>query len=260
MTRNEPPGCLAFFLRLFRPTPAAALGGAAEPVAVPAPTTPAPAQPVVPVEQPAPASAERVANLAACRVQPNFMSSDEQEFFRFLSQAVVGRYVIFSKVGLGSLFDVPRVAGETDWKTRGQFSQKHVDFLLCAPTSLKPILGIELDDPSHRRPESLARDKIKDDVFTAAELPLLRIPTQRTFDAEDIAARIAAKLRDAAGPVDAASADAETEGNALSAAVPACPRCGRPMKRKTARQGPRSGSEFYSCTDFPACRGTRSIN
>jgi len=141
MTRNEPPGCLAFFLRLFRLMPA-----------VPPPTTPAPiavpdlailapsAQATSPVEPVAQPSAERIANLAACQVQPNFMSSDEREFFRTLTQAVEGRYVILSKVGLGSLFDVPRVDGETDWKTRGQFSQKHVDFLLCAPTDLKPVL------------------------------------------------------------------------------------------------------------------------
>ena len=41
--------------------------------------------------------------------------------------------------------------------------------------------------------------------------------------------------------------------------VPACPECGRPMARRTARKGPRSGKAFWGCSGFPACRGTRPI-
>lgn len=36
-----------------------------------------------------------------------------------------------------------------------------------------------------------------------------------------------------------------------------CPRCGKPMVLRTARQGGRSGSSFWGCSTFPACRGTR---
>ncbi len=42
-----------------------------------------------------------------------------------------------------------------------------------------------------------------------------------------------------------------------AAAGPACPRCGGPMGRRTARQGARAGSEFWGCSAYPACRGTR---
>ncbi|MDQ2809812.1 MAG: DUF2726 domain-containing protein [Chloroflexota bacterium] len=260
MTRNEPPGCLDFFLRLFRrpsigpPTEAPApIATAVSPILAPA------AAPAASGEPPTAENAAPVYNFAACQVQTNFISRDEREFFRVLSQAVAARYVIFSKVGLGSLFDVPRLAGATDWKTRGQFSQKHVDFLLCDPNTLKPILGIELDDRSHRRPESRARDKIKDDVFRFAKLPLLRIDTQHTFVVEDIAARIAAKLGQTSNGVGT-----ETEtGSPISRAdtdVPACPRCGAPMVRKIAKHGPGAGHPFYSCANFPDCRGTRPIN
>ena len=122
------------------------------------------------------------------------------------------------------------------------------------------LLGIELDDRTHRRPESIARDKIKNEVFAAARLPLLRIPMRREFYAEDIAAQIAAKLGEAIRPVDDASTDAATDKTSPSTVVPACPICGGLMDRKTALRGARPGSAFYSCAQFPACRGKLPIN
>jgi hypothetical protein len=39
--------------------------------------------------------------------------------------------------------------------------------------------------------------------------------------------------------------------------VPACPLCGSPMVLRTAKQGKRAGQQFWSCSRFPECRGTR---
>jgi restriction system protein len=38
---------------------------------------------------------------------------------------------------------------------------------------------------------------------------------------------------------------------------PACPKCSAPMVLRTAKQGTRAGSQFWGCSAFPACRGTR---
>jgi len=40
---------------------------------------------------------------------------------------------------------------------------------------------------------------------------------------------------------------------------PACPLCGKPMVKRVAKKGCNSGNEFWSCSDFPNCRGTRPI-
>lgn len=40
-------------------------------------------------------------------------------------------------------------------------------------------------------------------------------------------------------------------------ATPLCPRCNKPMRRRTARQGPNAGKDFWGCTDYPNCKGTR---
>lgn len=36
-----------------------------------------------------------------------------------------------------------------------------------------------------------------------------------------------------------------------------CPKCGSAMTLRVAKKGPQPGSEFWGCTQYPACRGTR---
>lgn len=40
--------------------------------------------------------------------------------------------------------------------------------------------------------------------------------------------------------------------------TPICPLCGKPMRRRTARTGPKAGSPFWGCSGYPECRGTRA--
>jgi restriction system protein len=41
-------------------------------------------------------------------------------------------------------------------------------------------------------------------------------------------------------------------------AEPACPRCGSAMALKRVKRGANAGQEFWGCTTYPVCRGTRS--
>jgi restriction system protein len=41
--------------------------------------------------------------------------------------------------------------------------------------------------------------------------------------------------------------------------APPCPACGGVMVRRTARQGPYAGHDFWGCSAFPECRGTVAI-
>ena len=41
--------------------------------------------------------------------------------------------------------------------------------------------------------------------------------------------------------------------------LPMCPKCGEPMVRRQARKGPNAGRDFWGCSGYPACRGTRDI-
>lgn len=51
--------------------------------------------------------------------------------------------------------------------------------------------------------------------------------------------------------------DALPELPSNAAAVPQCPACNASMVRRTAQKGSRAGTQFWGCSRFPACRGTR---
>ena len=39
--------------------------------------------------------------------------------------------------------------------------------------------------------------------------------------------------------------------------APHCPICNATMAKRTAKRGSRAGSSFWSCLNYPQCRGTR---
>lgn len=41
--------------------------------------------------------------------------------------------------------------------------------------------------------------------------------------------------------------------------TPTCPLCNKPMRQRTARQGPQAGKSFWGCSHYPECKGTRPI-
>lgn len=43
-------------------------------------------------------------------------------------------------------------------------------------------------------------------------------------------------------------------------AVPACPLCGGLMVLRTARRGQNAGAQFWGCSAYPDCRGTRTLD
>jgi restriction system protein len=53
------------------------------------------------------------------------------------------------------------------------------------------------------------------------------------------------------------SAPAVPPRSAASSGEPSCPLCNAQMVRRTARKGGNAGSQFWGCSTFPACRGTR---
>lgn len=46
---------------------------------------------------------------------------------------------------------------------------------------------------------------------------------------------------------------------APTTSTPACPKCGKSMVLRRAKQGANAGNEFWGCSDFPSCRGIRQI-
>lgn len=41
--------------------------------------------------------------------------------------------------------------------------------------------------------------------------------------------------------------------------APACPDCGKHMRKRVAKNGPSAGKPFWGCSGYPECRGIRSV-
>lgn len=94
----------------------------------------------------------------------------EARFHGVLSSLSDGRCHILCKPRLADFLDHGR-----DKTAFNKISQKHVDFLVCRPGDWMPMLGIELDDPTHNRKEVRIRDMFVNAVFAQTGIPLLRI-------------------------------------------------------------------------------------
>ena len=50
------------------------------------------------------------------------------------------------------------------------------------------------------------------------------------------------------------------KGHASTSGAPTCPLCGKIMLKRVQKKGQRQGREFWGCSDYPKCNGTREIH
>ena len=216
------------------------------------------------------------------RIRDDFLSPAELNFYQVLQTAVSDWAVICPKVSLGDLFYAKTgdYGQNRGWMNR--IDRRHVDFLLCNPKTMRPLLGIELDDASHQRADRQERDHFADQVFEAAGLPLQRVSAQASYNVRELSASLRQRagvndheatlqtesgaarqleVIDPASPViDVADkpSGAMSQPSPSSEAPPPCPKCGQPMVlRMVKKEGPHKGKKFWGCRDFPRCRGAR---
>ncbi len=184
------------------------------------------------------------------RVRDDFLSPAESSFYRVLLLACGGQFLVFPKVRLVDILFVQK--GVEKWQSHhNRISNRHTDFLLCNPQTLRPSLAVELDDGSHNRSDRKERDAFVDQAFKAAGLPLLHVPAKNTYDAQQLRALLSAGLSEAPRP-----AIATTAASGYSAERPLCPKCGIPL---VIRKSEKTGQVFYGCNNYPKCRETRPM-
>lgn len=134
-----------------------------------------------------------------------------------------------------------------------RIDRKHVDFLLCDPKTMRPLVGIELDDKSHERVERKTRDELVEAVFANAGLPLIRIPVKVGYVRAEVEQVLALHLHPRATSADAPERTTEPR-TSIGTAEPNCPKCGSKMVLRTAKSGNNVGGQFWGCAAFPGCR------
>lgn len=119
------------------------------------------------------------------------LSESENAFFQALQIVGDGKLHICVKPRMADLFYIQR---GTDKSTRAtcqnKINMKHIDFVLCRPKSMEPVLAIELDDKSHDKPARIARDEFVDQVFAAAGSKILHIRAKSRYDTDELRQQI----------------------------------------------------------------------
>ncbi|MFZ0547806.1 MAG: DUF2726 domain-containing protein [Candidatus Promineifilaceae bacterium] len=184
-------------------------------------------------------------------LRDDFLSPAELNFYRVLRMLTADWAIVFTKVGLGDLFYSQTGDYGENISYRNKIDRKHVDFLLCDIETIRPILGIELDDRSHQRDDRKERDIFVNQVFEAAGLPLARIPVRHSYSTDQLKSLL---LKKAA--LQSVTVPKESERNKpLSENAVICPNCGSEMVLRTARSGPNRGNKFWGCSAYPNCKG-----
>lgn len=181
------------------------------------------------------------------RLRDDFLSAAELSFYRVLREVVADRAVVCVKVRLGDLFFVARP--NENMGLRNKINQKHVDFVLCEPSTMQPLCGVELDDASHQRPKQIEKDRFQDDVFSAAGLPLVRVRAARGY----VPSELAALLEPVLGRSVKMNRDDRRMANSEGES-PVCAKCGETMVRREAKRGKNAGRTFWGCVNYPRCR------
>lgn len=183
-------------------------------------------------------------------LRDDFLSRAELSFYLVLKQAVSDKVLICTKVDLGDLFYVKSNDPSKYRSYTNKIDRKHVDYLLCDLKTVRPLLGIELDDKSHQKSDRQVRDEFVEKVFTAAKLPLVRIPVQRSYSISGLESLLRQYI--GSNQVETPSQQVITE---KESAIPLCPKCGTEMVLRTAKTGSNQGGQFWGCPDYPHCRG-----
>jgi four helix bundle suffix protein len=150
---------------------------------------------------------------------------------------------------LGDLEDFLAMRGEIPWSIHSD------DYKAVSAAMLEPFAYTE--DVLHDYWVYLLREKKKFDPWlehadAAVVANALIVLVQRTLSllGRQLQAQEASFLE--SGGIRERMAHARVA--ARDADVPACPECGKPMRKRTSAKG-----GFWGCTGYPECRGTRDI-
>jgi hypothetical protein len=184
----------------------------------------------------------------------DFLTPAEHSFYHVLRTMAADRALIFPQVALSNLFRVTSTDQSELYTYTNKIDRKRVDFLLCEPVSLRPLVGIELDDGSHRRSDRQTRDAFVENVFIAAGLPLIRVETRQGYSVQQLEILLSPYIG-AQSTAPSATPVSTPLPPEPAIDTPHCPQCNTPMVLRTARSGPNQGGKFWGCPNYPRCRG-----
>lgn len=111
-------------------------------------------------------------------LKSSILTERELKFYNQIKKLIPEDYVIAPKVGMKDFIEIK--SKKDFMKHFGHISQKHIDFLICNKERLHPVLGIELDDLSHKQTSRAERDKMVNEIYNQIGLHVIHVPTNAT--------------------------------------------------------------------------------
>lgn len=105
----------------------------------------------------------------------------EKWMYNIIKDTLPKEYIIAPKVGIKDFVGIK--SGKDYLSYFRHISQKHIDFLICREDNLIPVMGIEIDDKSHKQKDRIKRDKEVDQIYNAIGLKVIHIPTRISEEA-----------------------------------------------------------------------------
>ncbi len=111
-----------------------------------------------------------------------FVNSNEARFYHVLHAKLPKSFLLHAKVRLEDIVGVkPDIKNERmRWHLRARVKSRHVDFLITDLNG-RPTCAIELDGAIHNRELTENADALKDGIFKAVGIPLIRVSTGADF-------------------------------------------------------------------------------
>ena len=88
----------------------------------------------------------------------------------------------------------------------------------------------------------MKRDNFSNNAFKSAGIPITHFPVRSHYSNTEIASQIEKILL-----------------NIQHTPIPNCPKCGKQMIKRIAKNGANAGHDFWGCSDYPSCRGIVNI-
>jgi len=108
--------------------------------------------------------------------RPSLLTHNELKFYKaLLPVSAAKKLVVCPKVRLEDIIEAPK--GPDYNAARGRIKSRHIDFMLCDPNTLQPILALELDDNTHDKPDRKERDQFIDKALGGAGIGILHTRT-----------------------------------------------------------------------------------
>ena len=123
-------------------------------------------------------SDEKQWDLSMYFLKSSILTERELKFYNQIKKFIPEEYVIAPKVGMKDFIEIK--SKKDFMKHFGHISQKHIDFLICNKERMHPVLGIELDDLSHKQTSRAERDKMVNEIYNQIGLHVIHVPTNAT--------------------------------------------------------------------------------